>query len=95
MVTERRDADMPQPTSKSFKDHFFERAAGYAAHRPTYPAALVDFLAGVALRRSYGSEWLVFLSSFAILGAFNRTPSASAGPRAAESKTGRSRSRFC
>lgn len=30
------------------KDHFSSRAAGYAAHRPTYPTALVDFLAQAA-----------------------------------------------
>jgi len=35
----------------SFKDHFSDRAAGYAAHRPTYPDALADFLAGLAPRR--------------------------------------------
>jgi SAM-dependent methyltransferase len=33
-----------------FKDHFSEVAAGYAANRPTYPAALVDFLAEAAPR---------------------------------------------
>ncbi len=33
-----------------FKDHFSEVAAGYAAHRPTYPAAVVDFLAQAAPR---------------------------------------------
>jgi SAM-dependent methyltransferase len=32
----------------SFKDHFSSHAAGYAAHRPTYPMALVDFLADVS-----------------------------------------------
>lgn len=32
----------------TFRDHFSDRAAGYAAHRPTYPPALVDFLAGVS-----------------------------------------------
>ena len=32
----------------SFSDHFSTHAAGYAAHRPTYPAALVDYLADVA-----------------------------------------------
>src|SRR5579872_1342582 len=32
----------------AFKDHFSELAAGYAAHRPTYPRALVDYLAGIA-----------------------------------------------
>ena len=31
-----------------FKDHFSSHAAGYAAHRPTYPSALVDYLAGIA-----------------------------------------------
>ena len=38
-----------------FRDHFSEVAAGYAAHRPTYPAALADFLAGAAPRR--GLAW--------------------------------------
>ncbi|BAU89844.1 methyltransferase type 11 protein [Methylorubrum populi] len=32
----------------AFKDHFSDNSAGYAAHRPTYPAALVDFLADAA-----------------------------------------------
>jgi SAM-dependent methyltransferase len=31
-----------------FKDHFSEAAEGYAAYRPSYPAALADFLAGAA-----------------------------------------------
>lgn len=35
-------------TSPSFKDHFSDQAAGYAAHRPTYPLALVDALARVS-----------------------------------------------
>ena len=30
---------------RRFQDHFSDVAAAYAAHRPTYPAALVDFLA--------------------------------------------------
>src|SRR2546422_1064300 len=34
--------------SASFEDHFSEIAAAYAAHRPSYPAALVDFLARLA-----------------------------------------------
>ncbi len=38
---------MMGPTEGRFKDHFSERAAAYAAHRPTYPVALVDFLAGL------------------------------------------------
>ena len=35
----------------AFKDHFSDLAAGYAAHRPTYPKALVDHLAGIAPAR--------------------------------------------
>lgn len=31
----------------SFKDHFSARSAAYAAYRPTYPPALVDYLAGL------------------------------------------------
>lgn len=37
--------------SGRFKDHFSQVAAGYAAHRPSYPVALVDFLAGLAPAR--------------------------------------------
>lgn len=33
---------------RAFKDHFSAAAAGYAAHRPGYPDALVDYLAGLA-----------------------------------------------
>lgn len=33
-----------------FKDHFSSVASGYAAHRPTYPPALADFLAGLLPR---------------------------------------------
>ena len=35
----------------AFKDHFSDLAAGYAAHRPTYPKGLVDYLAGLAPAR--------------------------------------------
>ena len=35
----------------SFKDHFSTRAADYAAHRPSYPVELVDYLAGLAPAR--------------------------------------------
>jgi len=35
-------------SSGRFKDHFSEISAAYAAHRPSYPAALVDFLAPLA-----------------------------------------------
>jgi SAM-dependent methyltransferase len=34
-----------------FRDHFSKRAADYARFRPDYPAALFDWLAGVAPRR--------------------------------------------
>jgi len=34
----------------TFRDHFSGVAAGYAAHRPRYPAALVEYLASVAPR---------------------------------------------
>lgn len=37
---------------KAFADHFSDTASGYAAHRPTYPAALVDFLAEIAPGRA-------------------------------------------
>jgi SAM-dependent methyltransferase len=35
----------------AFKDHFSVGSAEYAAYRPTYPRALVDFLADVSPRR--------------------------------------------
>lgn len=35
----------------AFKDHFSTHNAGYAAHRPTYPSALADFLAEAAPAR--------------------------------------------
>ncbi|MDR0244234.1 MAG: class I SAM-dependent methyltransferase [Burkholderia sp.] len=35
----------------TFKDHFSGGSAGYAAYRPTYPAALIDFLASLAPAR--------------------------------------------
>ena len=38
-----------------FKDHFSERAAGYAAYRPRYPAALAEALAALAPAR--GLAW--------------------------------------
>jgi SAM-dependent methyltransferase len=36
---------------RGFKDHFSQVAAAYASHRPSYPAALVDFLAARAPAR--------------------------------------------
>ena len=35
----------------TFKDHFSERAAGYASYRPHYPAALADWLASISPAR--------------------------------------------
>lgn len=32
----------------TFKDHFSSHAAGYAQYRPTYPTALVDYLASIS-----------------------------------------------
>ncbi|MGH7538830.1 MAG: class I SAM-dependent methyltransferase, partial [Gemmatimonadales bacterium] len=34
-----------------FKDHFSQTAAAYAAHRPVYPPALADYLAGLVAHR--------------------------------------------
>lgn len=41
---------MTGPTEGRFKDHFSDRAAAYAEHRPSYPVALVEFLAGLPSR---------------------------------------------
>jgi SAM-dependent methyltransferase len=38
---------MTNVTRDGFHDHFSAVAAGYARHRPTYPAALYDWLAGL------------------------------------------------
>jgi SAM-dependent methyltransferase len=38
----------PDESAPGFKDHFSSRSAGYAVYRPTYPDALVDFLAAIA-----------------------------------------------
>ncbi len=47
-----KSSESGAPAKRDFKDHFSETAAGYAVHRPTYPVALVDFLARMAQRRS-------------------------------------------
>jgi len=36
---------MRPPSAPDFRDHFSHDSAGYAAHRPTYPPELVEFLA--------------------------------------------------
>lgn len=40
-----------QHDAADFKDHFSSIASTYAAHRPTYPAAVVDYLADRSPRR--------------------------------------------
>ncbi len=35
------------PAGSSFKDHFSAQSAGYARHRPHYPRALFEYLAGL------------------------------------------------
>ena len=42
----------PDGAAAAFHDHFSGHAAHYAAHRPTYPPALFDWLAGVAPGRA-------------------------------------------
>jgi SAM-dependent methyltransferase len=41
---------------RGFKDHFSQAGASYAAHRPSYPAALASFLAQVAPRSEVAWE---------------------------------------
>ena len=36
----------------AFKDHFSRQAADYRRYRPTYPAALIDFVAGCCADRT-------------------------------------------
>jgi len=42
---------MAQAGRSGFHDHFSQVAAGYAVHRPTYPAAVAALLAELAPRR--------------------------------------------
>lgn len=51
----RLASDTPDAFSPMRHDHFSRQAAGYAVYRPTYPAALFDYLAGVAPAR--GRAW--------------------------------------
>jgi SAM-dependent methyltransferase len=39
------------PPGPRFKDHFSAQSAGYARHRPHYPAGLFDYLAGLGGRQ--------------------------------------------
>jgi SAM-dependent methyltransferase len=67
----------------AFKDHFSGHAADYAAHRPTYPRALVDFLASVSPAR--GLAWDVGCGSgqlsTALADAFERVAATDASPQ--------------
>ncbi len=69
--------------SAAFKDHFSGHSADYAAHRPTYPRALVEFLAGVAPGR--GLAWDVGCGSgqisVGLAGAFERVVATDASER--------------
>jgi SAM-dependent methyltransferase len=47
---------MTNPPADSFPDHFSKIASSYAEFRPRYPAALADFLAGVAPARELAWE---------------------------------------
>lgn len=46
-----------------FKDHFSTGSANYAAHRPTYPARLVDELAALSRARSVATSSACRLSN--------------------------------
>jgi len=65
-----------------FKDHFSEISAAYAAHRPSYPTALVDFLARLAPARRLA--WDAGCGSRAAVGAiggpFDRVVATDASP---------------
>ncbi len=69
-------------SSRRFKDHFSDVAAAYAAHRPSYPAVLVDFLARLAPTRRLawdagcGSGQLSLL----LAGPFERVVATDASP---------------
>jgi SAM-dependent methyltransferase len=69
--------------SAAFKDHFSGHAADYAAHRPTYPRTLVDFLASVSPGR--GLAWDVGCGSgqlsTALAEAFERVVATDASER--------------
>ena len=70
-------------SSGRFKDHFSEISAAYAAHRPSYPAALVDLLARLAPARRLawdagcGSGQLSAL----LAGRFDRVVATDASPK--------------
>lgn len=47
---------MTIPPGEAFPDHFSKIASGYAHYRPRYPAALAEFLAGIAPARELAWE---------------------------------------
>lgn len=69
-------------SSGHFKDHFSEVAAGYAAHRPSYPAALVDFLARLAPAKRLAWDAGCGSGQLAVLlaGSFERVVATDASP---------------
>ena len=47
-----------------FKDHFSERAAGYAEYRPHYPPALADYLVSHQIRYARAIYWDAYAVDF-------------------------------
>jgi SAM-dependent methyltransferase len=73
-------------SSGHFKDHFSEGAAAYAAHRPTYPAGLVDFLARLAPARRLAWDSGCGSGQLSVLlaGGFERVVATDASPEQIE-----------
>jgi SAM-dependent methyltransferase len=69
-------------SSGPFKDHFSENAAAYAAHRPSYPTALVDFLARLAPGRRLAWDAGCGSGQLSVLlaGRFGRVVASDASP---------------
>ncbi len=69
-------------SSGRFKDHFSEIPAAYAAHRPSYPAALVDFLAWLtpARRLAWDAGCGSGQLSVLLAGMFERVVATDASP---------------
>ena len=65
-----------------FKDHFSEISAAYAAHRPSYPTALVDFLARLVPQRRLAWDAGCGSGQLSVLlaGPFERVVSTDASP---------------
>jgi SAM-dependent methyltransferase len=73
----------------AFKDHFSTRAADYAAHRPSYPIELVDYLAGLAPARDVALDVGCGSGQLSVLLAerFGRVIATDASARQVESAT--------